>query len=270
VGWFRVDDHAIDHPKVLALSDGAFRLWVEGGSYCTRHLTDGHLSGLALRGFRYASPKRIAELRAQRLWEPTSDGFLLHDWTDWNDTAKVIKTKKEQRRLATRRWRDRASTGNHRDASQPTSQDAHGPYGMDVLSSDLPNDSDLTTTQTSEGESEGKPAKPAAFSPKNHFVDGSVTERAGRFLDRYSELYSEYCHANYLLRPHRDYQAAVPICATWTDDARLEKLVIIFLTTDHEFAASGSRTVAQFAALASWCDTRLAAWEARTGNGAGL
>jgi len=95
------------------------------------------------------------------------------------------------------------------------------------------------------------------------FNDPVITERAARFLERYCETYQRLRNAKYLVRPTRDYASAVPICATWTDDERLQKLVDIFLTTNHEFAESGSRTVPQFAALASWCDGRLSEWEAK-------
>jgi len=50
--------------------------------------------------------------------------------------------------------------------------------------------------------------------------------------------------------------AAESLCQTWSDD-RLERIAILFLTVDHQFAASGSRTIPQLAALASWCDGKL-------------
>lgn len=95
------------------------------------------------------------------------------------------------------------------------------------------------------------------------FVDASVTERAARFIERYQELYQTHRKARYLVRDHRDYAAAVPLCATWTDDERLDKLAAIFLTTDNEFAEKGSRTIPQFASMASWADGKLAEWEAK-------
>lgn len=83
-------------------------------------------------------------------------------------------------------------------------------------------------------------------------------ERAGRFLERYAELYATHRKgARYLGKPALDFQEALQLCRTW-DDARLEKLAIVFLTTDHDFAEKGSRTVAQFRSMASWCDGRLA------------
>ncbi len=97
---------------------------------------------------------------------------------------------------------------------------------------------------------------------RDPFTDSKVTERAGRFIDRYQELYPLHRHgARYAVKPARDYSAAVTLCETWTDDARLEKLAICFLTTDHKFAAEGSRTIPQFLALASWADGELSEWE---------
>ncbi len=113
-------------------------------------------------------------------------------------------------------------------------------------------------------EREKKP-KRVSLSPQapDAFTNDDTTQRAGRFLERYQELYPLHRKgARYALKPARDYAAAVTLCHTWADEARLEKLAIIFLTTDHKFAEEGSRTVPQFLALASWCDGKLAEWEA--------
>jgi hypothetical protein len=237
MGWFRFDDKAIDHPKFLALSDGAFRLWIEGGAYCNRHLTDGRILRAALNGFRYVTRKRVDELVAQRLWEVDGDGFRLHDYHDWNDPKDVVEAKKEAGRERTRKWRQRSVTPPVSDASQH----AHIAKGVGGSSSGI----------------ERRKGDP--------FTNGDVTERAGRFIERYQELYQQHRGARYLVRDQRDYQAAVPLCATWTDDARLDKLAAIFLTTDHKWASEGSRTIPQFAALASWCDGQLAEWEKKQG-----
>jgi hypothetical protein len=102
-----------------------------------------------------------------------------------------------------------------------------------------------------------------SLEPKKDDVD--VGERAAWFVARYSELYTEHRKgARYLPRPSLDYEKAKELCAVWASD-RLERLAAVFLTTDHTFAASGSRTIGQFAALASWCDDRLTEWEAEHG-----
>jgi uncharacterized protein YdaU (DUF1376 family) len=100
---------------------------------------------------------------------------------------------------------------------------------------------------------------------RDPFTDDAITERAGRFIERYGDLYQQHRHAHYHSKPRRDYQAAVELCTTWRDDTRLDKLAAIFLTTDHAFAAEGSRTIPQFGALASWCDSKLAEWERQRG-----
>lgn len=95
-------------------------------------------------------------------------------------------------------------------------------------------------------------------------LDANVTERAGRFIERYEAMYPEHRKgARYIVKPHRDYEAAVGLCRTWEDDERLDRIAAVFLTTDHKFAEEGSRTIPQFAALASWCDGKLAEWEAK-------
>jgi hypothetical protein len=42
------------------------------------------------------------------------------------------------------------------------------------------------------------------------------------------------------------------------DDERLVKIATVFLTTDHDFAEKGRRTMAQFRSMASWCDGKIA------------
>jgi len=95
------------------------------------------------------------------------------------------------------------------------------------------------------------------------FLDDAITERAGIFVRKYREvLYPQYrAGAKYCGLERRDYDAAVKLCETW-DDSRLEKLAICFLTTNHKWAAEGSRTLPQMRAIASWLDGQLSQWEA--------
>lgn len=86
----------------------------------------------------------------------------------------------------------------------------------------------------------------------------TLLQRAGVFLrETYPTLYEKYRKgARYVGKPHFDFQEALELCRVF-DDARLEKLATVFLTTDHQFAENGSRTMAQFRSMASWCDSKL-------------
>jgi hypothetical protein len=102
-------------------------------------------------------------------------------------------------------------------------------------------------------------------SEKNSFADApdrELGERAARFLDTYAELYAKHRNGARLFRRRRlDWDDAVMLCRTW-DDERLVKLTDIFLTTDDEWIAKTDRSFALFCTKATWCDDRLAAWEA--------
>lgn len=117
-------------------------------------------------------------------------------------------------------------------------------------------DPDPETTQKKKEREERAPSAPRrSLSPS---TNPDLSERAAAFLERYQALYVKHRNgAHYHSRPI-DFQHALELCRTWPDDARLDKIAIVFLTTDHKFAEEGSRTVGQMAGLASWCDGRLA------------
>lgn len=97
--WVRIDEHALNHVKILRLSHGAFRLWVEGLAHCQKHLTDGAISGASLREFRYLTRKALAELtasvdRMEPLWLQVDVGYQVHDYLTWNDSrSKVLRER---------------------------------------------------------------------------------------------------------------------------------------------------------------------------------
>jgi len=61
-----------------------------------------------------------------------------------------------------------------------------------------------------------------------------------------------------------EFQDACSLVAEW-DDARLEKLAILVLTTDDPFIAGTDRSFKIFAIKASWADDKLKAWEREHG-----
>lgn len=135
--WTRLDDGFAQHPKVVALSDGAFRLHVAGLTYAARHLTDGLIPRAALPTL-YAKPTRpVAELVASGLWHdsghdcpdcPTvpAGAFFLHDFLVYNPTAaeaerKATERTAKARRAARARW-NRNSEPMLRASSEQSSE----------------------------------------------------------------------------------------------------------------------------------------------------
>lgn len=93
-----------------------------------------------------------------------------------------------------------------------------------------------------------------------------VQERAGRLVERYGVLFLEHrAGARHRSRPNLDWTEACDLCRVWTDDARLEKLAILVLTTDDTFIANTDRSFKIFALKASWADDRLRQWELKHG-----
>jgi len=113
--WVRIDENAMDHPKFLALTDGAWRLWCEGLSYCQKHLTDGTIPFVALKGFRYYSPSRLKGLLAESVpgkgpcWYLNAGGiYAVHDYLDWNDSREEVLAARDRARGRRRKYDERA------------------------------------------------------------------------------------------------------------------------------------------------------------------
>jgi 5-methylcytosine-specific restriction endonuclease McrA len=89
--WVRIDENALEHPKVIGLCDGAFRLWVQGLSHCQKYLTDGLITQAGVRSLRSFSPKRRRELTDAGLWhDEESGGVRVHDYLQWNDSRQLV------------------------------------------------------------------------------------------------------------------------------------------------------------------------------------
>lgn len=249
MSWVRIHDGAFDHPKLVGLSDKAFRLWVWGLSYAQQHLTDGRLPLVAIP----ARLKRAsADLTQGGLWDQSDGGYAIHDYLEWNESRAVVQQKRTEarERLAgarERRW------GARRDT------DRLMVHTTDRLSEHLSQPSENPSHRVSRGV-----GKDLVFSSEGVQGEPDTAERAGRFVERYGELYAELRRGAKHLRskPALEWDKACQLVALW-DDAHLEKLVRIFLTTDEPWIAGTGREFLVFAAKASWCDDRLREWEAK-------
>lgn len=228
MAWCRIHDGAMTHPKVAGMTDKGFRLWVWGLAHSQQHLTDGLIAADAI-------PKRLAraarELLSRRLWEAHDVGFKVHDYLDWNDSRETVIAKRSGAKNRLQRWSDKR-----------------------VANATSEHDSRITGVGKSSVERE----------------DEEIYQRAGRLREeRYPAWYAQHRHGARLrlVASPVEFQEAITLCKTW-DDARLEKLAAIFLTTDDDWISQTDRGFRVFAARASWCDDRLTQWEREHGKAA--
>jgi len=77
-----------ENPKIVGLSDGAFRLYVEAICWCSRQETNGTVPVAAMR--RLGKPRFIAELvKAGRFLE-TLGTYDIHDYLEYQRSASEI------------------------------------------------------------------------------------------------------------------------------------------------------------------------------------
>lgn len=120
--WFRLNGNFAEHPKVMDLSDRAFRLHVAALCHTTRNLTDGFLSDLSVKvacALTMATRRHVVELRDAGLWIPLEEGWEIKDYSVYNPPAADLKELSDKRREAGRKGglRSAANRQANRQAS---------------------------------------------------------------------------------------------------------------------------------------------------------
>jgi len=238
MAWVRIHDAALSHPKLVGLIDwkNPFCLWVWGLSYCQTHLTDGVIPAAAL-------PNRVAERAAVklvllRLWEAReAGGFIVHDYLDWNESREAVLRKRSEAKDRMAAARERSSQSVRANILRTSPEVLRG-LGK---STDLPKRTDELTNE----------------------------DRAGILRQElYPAWYAKHRNGARLRVPiianSLEFQEALSVVQTW-DDARIEKLARVFLTTDEDWISNTDRSFRLFCSKATWCDDKLREWERKQG-----
>lgn len=128
--WLRIDDGMVDHRKWAALESDprtwaeCLAVWVALASYCQRTLSDGHvpearLARLTPLGAR--AKARCDDMVRVGLMELVADGYVFHDWLEYQSSRAHVEAQREQKARRQQRWRDGrvdASTRAPQDASR--------------------------------------------------------------------------------------------------------------------------------------------------------
>ena len=139
--WVRLDDEFDDHPKVAELfllagddqrAHAALGLHMLALAYCGRKMTNGEVSR-ALPSKLRGTQAQVDLLVAAELWDLADDGWLIHDFLDYNPSreeteaarAELSKVRSEAgKRGAEARWGDGKNgklmaSGRQRDSPEP-------------------------------------------------------------------------------------------------------------------------------------------------------
>ena len=187
MSWANLDDGFADHPKVIDLSDAAFRLHVCAMCWCSRRLTDGlvrsrelRILGAMLQGCPADQQLQelVTELVSARLWESCEEGFRLHDWLKHNESASKVAERREaaKQRMAEGRKNKAnnlrtfagSSREQHGERSEARSREVRVPSPLPSSPlplqdpKTLPNGSD---SARAEGEGVGSPGLPGIDPP---------------------------------------------------------------------------------------------------------
>jgi hypothetical protein len=249
--FIRLSDNYIDHPKFRALSDGSFRLWHEAMAFARRHQTDGLITFRDLKAFEYFTRSREKQLSvpyadgANPLWELVpATGYKIHDYLDWNPSKEEENERRAESKERMRQLRERRQS----------------PGTPPVTAFVTPSPPPVTRSFVLDRIESG-----SGSSLRND--EDELCERAGRLReDLYPAWFAKYRNGARLrlVANSLEFQDALSLVRTW-DDARLEKLAKIVLTTDESFIATTDRSFKIFALKASWADDRLRQWETTNG-----
>ena len=99
--WTRLDDGFHHHPKILALTDSAHRLFVDTLNWSVANLTDGHVPlhvpNICLpHGTDRTRKSAIAELVGSGLWMLNGAGWVIHDFDDYQETKEEVRARREK------------------------------------------------------------------------------------------------------------------------------------------------------------------------------
>ena len=107
--WVKLDDRFPSHRKIALLSDRAFRLHVSAICWCSENLTDGRIGERELplvahiRGLK-ATAKQLEDAG---LWDRTDDGWIVHDFLDYNPSRTQVLAERKKNAERQERFRQR-------------------------------------------------------------------------------------------------------------------------------------------------------------------
>ena len=102
--FVRLDHGMPENPKIVGISNAAFRLYVHAICWCSRQETNGDVPAAMM--LRLGTKRAARELVTADLFEPVDDGYLVHDYLDFQRSSREINAYRSARGKA-------GGLGNH-------------------------------------------------------------------------------------------------------------------------------------------------------------
>ena len=118
--WVRLDDGFPNHPKIIGLSDGAFRLYITMLCYSNAYLTDGIVPQNTVK--KLSNSRHISALIEANLWEKCGDDIIILGYEEYQFTKEKVEI--ERKKAAERMSKSRSL----RRTSGVTSDEVHPPH----------------------------------------------------------------------------------------------------------------------------------------------
>jgi hypothetical protein len=126
--WVKIDDSFPNHPKIVGLSDKAFRIHISGLCYCGTYLTDGFVPMTIAARFANEDMQYIVELTKAGLWReaPQDNGFHIHDYLAHQTSKTQVEEKRQTVRERQKRYRERHKVTETEPAESEGGDDGWG------------------------------------------------------------------------------------------------------------------------------------------------
>ena len=102
--FIRLDHGMPENRKVMGLTDGAFRLYIEAICWCSRQESDGFIPDAFIK--RLGKARAVAELVTTGLLDTGLGGYAVHDYLDFQRSSDEIAAYREAKS-------ESGSLGNH-------------------------------------------------------------------------------------------------------------------------------------------------------------
>lgn len=149
MAWFRVDDQAAFHAKILMAGNEAFGALVRAGAWSSAHGTDGLIPrAVALTIAPARVWRRLVEAKlhdgGNGLAVETPSGWQIHDYLAWNPSAEQVRSERARKAANVASFRARKQGVTSRVTDDVTGNVAgsksvrnHGPIPIPIPKPDL-------------------------------------------------------------------------------------------------------------------------------------